>query len=312
MDFAHKKVVEFSSRRDAVTQLPIDSIRMNPYQPRKEFARSSLVELANSILEYGVLQPISVRVLKSGTYELIAGERRLRASRLAGLREIPAIIFQINDNDSAILALVENLQRENLNYMEEAEGYYCLLTEHGFTQEELSAKVGKSQSTIANKIRLLRLPPMVKRIISENNLSERHARSLLRLPDKQLQIRALKNICDKGMSVQETEEMVKEMLEKYVRPDPNRAFCRSEIAEARQKRGRVKFIVKDIRIFVNTIREAVNMMKEAGIKARAAQFDRDEYIEFVIRIPKKENGITMRSKELTAEAAPVLLPAGEN
>ncbi len=300
MDFAQKKIIEFSSKRDAVTLLPLDSIRMNPYQPRKEFARSSLVELANSILEYGVLQPISVRVLKTGTYELIAGERRLRASRLAGLTEIPAIIFQINDNDSAILALVENLQRENLNYMEEAEGYYSLLTDHGFTQEELSAKVGKSQSTIANKIRLLRLPPMVKRIINENSLSERHARSLLRLPDEQLQIRALKSICEKGMSVQETEEMVRELLSQYVRPDPNRVFCRSEIAEARKKHGKVKFVIKDIRVFVNTIREAVNMMKEAGIHARAAQFDRDTYIEFVIRIPKKENGIAMKkdSKEM--------------
>ncbi len=297
MEFAQKKMIEFSSRRDAVTLLPLESIRMNPYQPRKEFARSSLVELANSILEYGVLQPISVRMLKTGTYELIAGERRLRASRLAGLSEIPAIIFQINDNDSAILALVENLQRENLNYMEEAEGYYSLLMDHGFTQEELSAKVGKSQSTIANKIRLLRLPPMVKRIINENSLSERHARSLLRLPDEQLQIRALKSICDKGMSVQETEEMVRDLMVQYVRPDPNRVFGRSEIAESRKKHGKVKFIIKDIRVFVNTIREAVNMMKEAGIHARAAQFDREDYIEFVIRIPKKENGIAMK-KEL--------------
>ncbi len=294
MDFAQKKMIEFSSRRDAVTCLPLDSIRMNPYQPRKEFARSSLVELANSILEYGVLQPISVRVLKTGTYELIAGERRLRASRLAGLSEIPAIIFQINDNDSAILALVENLQRENLNYMEEAEGYYSLLMDHGFTQEELSSKVGKSQSTIANKIRLLRLPPMVKKIIHENGLSERHARSLLRLPDEQLQIRALKNICDDGMSVQETEEMVLDMMAQYVRPDPHRAFGRSELAEAHKKKGKVKFVIKDIRVFVNTIREAVTMMKESGIHARAAQFDREEYVEFVIRIPKKENGITMK------------------
>jgi ParB family chromosome partitioning protein len=138
---------------------------------------------------------------------------------------------------------------------------------------------------------------MVKRIINENSLSERHARSLLRLPDEQLQIRALKSICDKGMSVQETEEMVRDLMVQYVRPDPNRVFGRSEIAESRKKHGKVKFIIKDIRVFVNTIREAVNMMKEAGIHARAAQFDREEYIEFVIRIPKKENGIAMK-KEL--------------
>lgn len=146
-----------------ITYVGIDHIRPNPYQPRKQFNKMALEELCESIKQYGVLQPINVRRLSHGTYEIVAGERRLRAATMAGLMEIPAIIINVDDNDSAVMALIENLQREDLSYMEEAEGYSNLINEHGFTQEELAQKIGKSQSTVANKIRLLKLSPLVKK-----------------------------------------------------------------------------------------------------------------------------------------------------
>jgi ParB family chromosome partitioning protein len=154
-----------------ICYIDIDSIRPNPYQPRKQFSKGALEELCESIQQYGVIQPINVRKISNSKYELVAGERRLRAAVMAGLKEIPAIVININDNDSAVLALIENLQREDLNYLEEAEGYSNLINEHGLTQEELAQKIGKSQSTVANKIRLLRLPPLVKKILSDNNLT---------------------------------------------------------------------------------------------------------------------------------------------
>lgn len=261
-----------------ITYVNIESIRPNPYQPRKQFNMAALEELCDSIRQYGVLQPINVRKISTSTYELVAGERRLRAATMAGLKEIPTIIVNVNDNDSAVMALIENLQREDLSYMEEAEGYNHLLTDHGFTQEELAQKIGKSQSTIANKIRLLKLPPLVKKIISDNNLTERHARALLKLHDEQLQLKVLKHVCEKGLNVKKTEEMVERAIEKYTK----------DIKEKDGER-KVTRAVKDIRIFVNTIRQAIDLMKKSGVNAKAAQIDRGEYVEFVVRIPKKDN-----------------------
>ena len=159
--------------------------------------------------------------------------------------------------------------------MEEAEGYNNLINDHGFTQEELAQKIGKSQSTIANKIRLLRLPPMVKKILSDNNLTERHARALLKLHDEQLQLKVLKHICEKGLNVKKTEELVERAIEKFSRQEKDKApvkkFTRA---------------IKDIRIFVNTIKQAIDLMKKSGVNAKAAQLDRGEYVEFIIRVPK--------------------------
>lgn len=258
-----------------ISYLSIDCVRPNPYQPRKQFNKGALEELCESIKQYGVIQPINVRKISSNYYELVAGERRLRAAIMAGLTEIPAIVVNINDNDSAVIALIENLQREDLTYMEEAEGYNNLINEHGFTQEELAQKIGKSQSTIANKIRLLRLSPMVKKILSDNSLTERHARALLKLHDEQLQLKVLKLVCEKGLNVKRTEELVEKAIEKYTRQErehvPERKFTKA---------------IKDIRIFVNTIRQAIDLMKKSGVNAKAAQIDRGEYVEFIIRIPK--------------------------
>lgn len=277
--------------KGVVMNIPLERIRPNPYQPRKVFNRTALQELADSIREYGVLQPISVRMMPGGMYELIAGERRLKAAKMAKRSELPAVVYQINDNDSAILALIENLQREDLSYMEEAEGYHSLVVDHGITQEEVAKRVGKSQSSIANKIRLLKLPPLVKKQLSDNYLSERHARALLRLPDEQLQLKVLKIIIEREYNVQKSEELVNRTLEKYIRPCKDKPFGKSEMAIEKEKSGKVKYVIKDIKIFINTIRETISMLKRSGVTAKAAQFDRGDYYEFIIRIPKEENGI---------------------
>ena len=261
-----------------IVYVNIESIRPNPYQPRKQFNKASLEELCESIKQYGVLQPINIRRISNNSYELVAGERRLRAAILAGLKDIPAIIVNISDDDSAVLALIENLQREDLSFMEEAEGYNNLLIEHGFTQEELAQKIGKSQSTIANKIRLLKLPPLVKKMISDNNLTERHARALLKLHDEQLQLKVLKHVCERGLNVKKTEELVEKAIERYTRG------TREKVPEKSITKA-----IKDIRIFVNTVKQAIDLMKKSGVNAKAAQIDRGEYVEFIIRIPKKNS-----------------------
>lgn len=259
-----------------ITYINIDSIRPNPYQPRKQFNKAALEELCQSIREYGVMQPINVRKISNNSYELVAGERRLRGATMAGLTEMPAIIINVDDNDSAVMALIENLQRENLNYLEEAEGYNNLILEHRFTQEELARKMGKSQSTIANKIRLLKLPPLVKKILMDNNLTERHARALLKLHDEQLQLKVLKLVCEKGYNVKRTEELVERAIDRYASQD----------GVQRSDKKMIKAI-KDIRIFINTIKQAIDTMKKAGVNAKAAQIDRGEYIEFIVRVPKR-------------------------
>ena len=183
-----------------VCQIPIHAIMPNPYQPRRSFDSESLEGLTESIKKYGVLQPITVRRLFSGEYELVAGERRLRASALAGMLKIPAIIANLNDSDSAVVALVENIQRENLSFMEEAEAYRNLLYQHGLTQEELALSIGKTQSSVANKIRLLKLSKLIREIIKDHRLSERHARALLRLKTEEEQLKALEKITTKKPS----------------------------------------------------------------------------------------------------------------
>ena len=273
--FSRSDKPEKKEEQKNIIYVSIDSIRPNPYQPRKQFNKQALDELCESIKQYGVLQPINVRKLSHSTYELVAGERRLRASTMAGLTEIPAIIINVDDNDSAVMALIENLLREDLSYMEEAEGYCNLINEHGFTQEELAQKIGKSQSTIANKIRLLKLSPLVKKILADNNLTERHARALLKLHDEQLQLKVLKLVCERGLNVKKTEELVEKAIEKYSKDSRQRSSDR-----------KMTKAIKDVRIFVNTIRQAIDIMKQSGVNAKAAQIDRGEYIEFVVRVPK--------------------------
>jgi len=257
-----------------ISYLPIDSIKPNPYQPRKSFDINNLQELSDSIKSYGVLQPISVRVVNGNSYELIAGERRLRASKLAGLTEIPAIVIDVYDEDSAIIALIENLQRKDLNFIEEAEGYYNLINDHNLTQEKLAKMLGKSQSTIANKLRILKLNKEVKNKLLENDLTERHARALLRIPDEELQIKVLDTIIKKKLNVSETEKYIQTTIDNIINSD-----------EKKHNKNIMKFY-KDIRIFTNTIKEAVQIMKKSGINAELNQKENENFLEFTIKIPK--------------------------
>lgn len=259
--------------KQTVMQVPVHSVRPNPHQPRKLFDAHSLDELSSSIRQYGVLQPISVRRLPGGQYELIAGERRLRAAMKAGLSRIPAIAVDMCDDDSAVVALIENVQRQDLSFLEEAEAYSTLLTKHGFTQEELAVKIGKNQSTVANKLRLLKLSPAVMRVISDEQLTERHARALLRLPDEETQLDVLKTIVSQKLNVKETDALIERMLQDA---------AQTALAE-RPKRVRV---LKDVRIFLNTIRHAVSVMRDSGINAMSSQKEYDTYYEYTIKIPK--------------------------
>ncbi|WP_042835464.1 nucleoid occlusion protein [Thermoanaerobacter ethanolicus] len=266
-----------SSKMQEISYLPIDSIRPSPYQPRKTFDIKNLQELSESIKVYGVLQPITVRMVGNNSYELVAGERRLKASKLAGLTEIPAIIVNAQDEDAAVLALIENLQREDLNFIEEAEGYYNLINDHHLTQEQLAKMLGKSQSTIANKLRILKLSKEIKEKLLENDLTERHARALLRLPDEELQKKALEVIVKKKLNVSQTEKLIQDMIDKITKQQ-------EETKKANKKM--MKFY-KDIRIFVNTVKQAVDLMKKSGVPAEYIENDMEEYVEFVIKISKK-------------------------
>lgn len=258
-----------------IVNIPLEDIRPNAYQPRKEFDDESLDDLTNSIKTYGVLQPIVVRKAGKSGYEIIAGERRWRACKRAGLKEIPAIIKDAGDSETAVMALIENLQRENLSFLEEAEGYRQLMQDYGFTQEQLAQKLGKSQSTIANKIRILKMSPEILKIISREKLSERHARALLKLPDEKLQMQILKQIIEKDLNVRQTEEQIDRIIESM------------ENEREKEKKKSFKMAIKDVRIFVNSVRKLVKNIKEAGIKAGYREIDKGEYIEVVVQIPKR-------------------------
>lgn len=260
-----------NEKKNKLLKIPIRDILTNPHQPRKVFDNESIGELAESIKQYGLIQPITVRQTSNGKYELIAGERRLRASIMADFKSISAIVIEASNCDSAALALIENLQRENLNYIDEAEGYSNLIVDFGLTQEELAAKVGKTQATIANKLRILRLSPKVKKIIRDNDLTERHARAMLRLESEDEQVRALSVVCMRSLNVKQTDELIDAMLIPKDRgKSPNKTIR----------------VFKDVRIFVNTIKQAVDLMKQSGIDAVSEKNENDEYIEYIVRIPK--------------------------
>ena len=253
--------------------LPIENVRPNPYQPRHAMDKDSLEDLCASIKQYGLMQPVVVRQINECDYELIAGERRLRACRMAGMSQISAVVVRVGGTDSAVMALIENIQRENLGYIEEAEAFCTLLSEHGITQEELAERLGKSQSTIANKIRILKLSPEIRQMLVENNLSERHARAILRLSDEKSRIRALNTIISRGLNVMKSEELVEDMLK-----SENKDKITLKPYDIR--------VFKDVRIFSNTIRQAVDMMKKSGIAAKSTKVENEKYIEYTIKIPK--------------------------
>ena len=250
-----------------VVQVDINDIFPNPYQPRKVFEEEGLEELAASIGEYGVLQPMLVAPAENNTYLLIAGERRWRASKLAGLQEVPVIISEYTSQQIAEIALIENLQREDLNYIEEAEGYERLMQMFKLTQEAMAARVGKKQSTIANKLRLLRLGDQVRAKLQEADLSERHARALLRLKTEERQLQALQVIIKNNYNVRQTEQYIAKLLE--------------ETTPEKKKR---QIIVNDVRIYLNSIKQVVNSIKTVGIPVQMEQGMEGDDVVISVRI----------------------------
>lgn len=257
-----------------VVYIPIASIYPNPAQPRKIFNKSDLLDLSDSIREHGLIQPITVRHSENkGHYELIAGERRLRASALAGLTDIPCIISDADECQSSLIALVENLQRCDLDFFEEAAGIFNLIKTYGFSQEEAAKKLGKSQSSISNKLRLLKLDPEVIHRVTLNALSERHARALLRLNTREEQLDTLDKIIKRHMTVSETDQYIDRMLLK-------------QALEPEKKPKVQAFVFKDLRLFLNTINHAVDTMRSSGIDAEIDRTENDAEIRMTISIPK--------------------------
>jgi ParB family chromosome partitioning protein len=254
-----------------INYIDINLILPNAYQPRKLFNEDSLEELSQSIISYGIVQPLSVRKLENNKYELIAGERRFRAAKKAGLKEVPVIILDITDMESAAIALLENLQRENLSFLEEAEAYYNLIKNHSYTQEKLAELIGKKQSTIANKIRLLKLASEIRIIVLENNLTERHARALLRVPTNELQKKILKVIIKRSLNVSKTEELIERELSKIDKS--------KELKSKKKIKG-----IFSTKIYINTVKQVFD---KYGLNAKYASEDLEDRIQITITIPKK-------------------------
>lgn len=226
------KLANDDTKGEAVTQIESKLIDTNPNQPRKHFDEDSLNELAVSIKNYGVIQPILVCPKEGGRYELIAGERRLRASKMAGLSFIPAIVKRFTESEMAEIALIENLQREDLNPIEEARAYRSLMEKYGFTQEELADKLGKSRPVIANSLRLLSLNPVVVDMVETGRLSAGHARCLASIKDMGVQATYALAACDKQLSVRQLENMVRAYLKPGKEPKtPKKAFISPELKE---------------------------------------------------------------------------------
>ncbi|MGI6176702.1 MAG: ParB/RepB/Spo0J family partition protein [Christensenellales bacterium] len=258
--------------------IPIDLIRPNPHQPRRTFNDESIDELCRSIAQVGLINPISVRKVGT-TYELIAGERRLRASRRAGLSTIKAIVVSVYEQDSALIAMVENLQRENLHFLEEAEGYQSLLRNHNMTQEELASKIGKNQSTVANRLRLLRLPLSVRNAIVAGKLTERHARALLRIPEESMQLKLITVIRNMKLSVAATEDLVQKTLNNMFETEPD------------EPQKRITAVFRDSRLLVNSIKKAVAAMSESGIDASMEINEKGSTAQIVITLPWRSNAV---------------------
>lgn len=255
-----------------VLSIPVLNIQPNPMQPRKHFDPEGLRELASSIAQFGILQPLTVTRIPGG-YRLIAGERRLRAARLAGLREVPCILLHANEEESAMLAMVENLQRRDLDYMEQTRGLALLISRFGLTQEEIASKIGKSQSAVANKLRLLQHSPRIWRKLREYNLSERHARALLQLPTEEERLKVIELIGEKDLTVSKTEAYIEAYLEKQ--------------AESPKKQGKRKFILRDLRLFLNTVNHSLDLIRDAGFQAHARQEETEDEIVLTIHLPKQ-------------------------
>ena len=266
-----------SGREDRVLRrIRISEIVRNPNQPRRYFDPEAIATLAESIRQYGVLNPLTVRRTANGGYELVAGERRLRAARVAGLTDVPCPLINADGEDSSVIALGENLQRRDLDFFEEANGFKRLIEQFGLTQEEAARKVGKTQSAVANKLRLLRLSQQNMELIRCNNLTERHARALLRLNDEADRINVTNYIIEHELNVSRTEEYIDEFLKAKENPQP--------VVEPESGKHVVR-LFKDVRFFLNTLNRAVGVMVDAGIGATVKQQESDDGLTLTICIP---------------------------
>lgn len=262
----------FVKEENKVIDIPTVQIRPNRTQPRKNFDEDELLSLSRSIATNGILQPLTVRKINQTEYELIAGERRLRASIMAGIYKVPCVIIKCSDKESAVFALLENLQRSNLNMFEQARGIARLMRKYEFTQEQVANQLGKKQSTIANKLRLLRFTTEEQDWITEGGLSERHARALLKIENEDLRKEVLSKIVADNLNVSQSENLI------------IKALCQSTYKS--DKKGTTKVVIKDVRLFVNTINKAVDTMRMSGINAVSKKSETLDYIEYTVKIPK--------------------------
>lgn len=273
---------------EEVQRIKTEKLLPNPYQPRKQFKSEELLSLAESIKENGILQPLLARrINNSDYYEIIAGERRLRAAILANLATVPCLIVDCDYEESAVYSIIENIQRSDLSFFEEAQAINQMQNHFGMTQEQIAKRLGKSQSALSNKLRLLKLPADVRYFIEKEGLTERHARALLKLESEKQMWTALNLIKEKGLNVQQTEEYINSVTNKAVKPHKNN----------------IVKIFKDVRIFVNTVNKAINTMKEAGIPAESNKTETDDYIEFLVRIPKNPRKDTPKKSSANANTA---------
>lgn len=256
---------------DEIIKVATEKLLPNPYQPRKQFKSEELLGLSESIRENGVLQPLLARRINhSDYYELIAGERRLRASILANLEYVPCIILDCDYEESAVYSLLENIQRADLNFFEEAVAIEQMQSQFGLTQEQIAKRLGKSQSALSNKLRLLKLPAEVRYFIEKEGLTERHARALLKLETEKQIWTVLNVIKERGLNVEQTENYIASLTNKRVKSHKN-----------------IVRIFRDVRIFVNTVDKAIKTMKEAGVPAESNKTETEDYIEYLVRIPKR-------------------------
>jgi ParB family chromosome partitioning protein len=253
---------------EAIVRLPVADIVPSPYQPRQRFDQDGLWELAESIRRHGVLSPLSVRY-RLGRYELVAGERRLRAARLAGLTEVPCLVLDVDSAQSGAIALVENLQRQDLDYIEEAQGIARLIALFGLSQEECARQLGKSQSAIANKLRLLKLPEDILQRLQASGLSERHGRALLRLPEDSQRREALAYILAHRLTVAATDSYIDRLLSQSAPPHPA---------------GHTRFVLKDVRVFLNSLAHSVELMRQGGVDVAVDKQETEETLVITISI----------------------------
>lgn len=266
------------SQHEEVVKLPVEKITPNKYQPRTIFDEDKIEELARTINTHGIIQPIVLRPIDNDGYEIIAGERRFRAMKKLGWTEVPAIVREMSDKETASVALIENLQREELTAIEEAMAYEKLLQLHSLTQEALAQRLGKGQSTIANKLRLLKLPEKIRESILKREITERHARALIPLKEEDKQLMVFEEMIEKQFNVKQLEERVLEILNPVA----------ATVEEEKKAKPKRKAVSKDVRIALNTIRQSLSMVTKSGIQLKTEEEDGEDFYQITVKIPKKK------------------------